>query len=235
MKTLQLVKQILFVSLLASLILLAGCNPADRSTPTQKPYTENIGCLIANDFYAVYFSAYLKPDGDLSKLGEKERTASLKSYCKYIPRVGVVYFTADLIDDDVRNIPVSLRVVEQKLNGEDATQVKNFEDIRVVSEQGAKLYPRGVVQTQVELDKKGYYALYLSIGEVVAEEDVLRIPLIVGADPNAQTTMDIVLAVISIILGIIMFIAIIIIILSPILPIKRWRNSFFSKFGFKEI
>lgn len=231
MNTAWMVRQSLFFSLLISLFLIAACSSEDRSAPVQKPYSESIGCLNANDFYAVYFSAYLKPQGDLSKLGEKERTESLKAYCRYIPRPGVVYFTADLIDDDVRTMPVGIRIAEQKLKGEDETLIDNYEDIRVVAEEEAKLYPRGVVQTQVELDKEGYYALYLSIGEVIAEDDVLRIPLIVGSDPTAHSTMDVVLAIVGVLFGTIMFFATIIIILSPILPLGVWKEKLLSKFS----
>ena len=143
-----------------------------------------VGCLVANDFYAVYFSAYLKPSG--ANL-DKDRKKLFKSYCKDIPMPGTAFFTADLVDRDIRNIPIAISIVEQELTGGDDTKAENFKTIRTIAEIPAKQYPRGVVEAQAELPKEGYYALYLTIGEdVVSEEDKLRIPLHVGVDPDAM-------------------------------------------------
>ena len=212
--------------LFVSIFLLPACSPKDKTAPVQFDYNP-AGCLVTNDFYAVYFSAYIKPEGNLAETKGKDRDNLLRSYCKNIPSTGLIYLTADLVDDDVRETPVSIRLVEQELIGDDEKIAENFRDIRTVSEVESKLYPRGVVQTQVELDKNGYYALYLMIGEgdVIAEEDILKIPFVVGVDPDAVSLWHQVLTIIGVILGALLPITIGLIILSPILPIKEWAQQ----------
>lgn len=212
--------------LFVSFFLLLACSPKDKTAPVQFDYVETVGCLVTNDFYAVYFSAYLKPEGNLAETTGKERDKLLRSYCKNIPEPGVIYFTADLVDDDVRETPVSVRLVEQELIGDDERVAENFRDIRTISEVQSKMYPQGIVETQADLEKNGYYALYLLIGDgkVIAEEDILKIPFVVGVDPDAVSLWHRMLGILGVILGVIIPITIGVIIFSPILPLKEWAQ-----------
>jgi hypothetical protein len=171
------------------MLLLTACtSPGYNDNPSQVMTKATVGCLVANDFYAVYFSAYIKPAGDNAKATVKDKKALFRSYCKDIPTPGTAFFTADLVDRDIRETPISIRVVEQEHTGGDENKAENYKDIRTITEVPAKLYPRGVVEAQAELDKNGYYALYLMIGgeEAISDEDRLRIPLHVGVDPDAK-------------------------------------------------
>jgi hypothetical protein len=49
----------------------------------------------------------------------------------------------------------------------------------------AKLFPRGAVEAQAEVDKNGDYRLYLLIGDAVEEDDRFKIDLQVGVAPSA--------------------------------------------------
>lgn len=189
--------------LLGSTLLLTACtSPGYNDNPSQVQTKATVGCLVANDFYAVYFSAYIKPAGDAKGM-EKDRKALFRSYCKDIPTPGTAFFTADLVDRDIRETPISIRIVEQELTGSDDSKAENYKDIRTLAEIPAKLYPRGVVEAQAELDKNGYYALYLMIGgeEAISDEDRLRIPLHVGVDPDAKPMATRILIGVGITLG----------------------------------
>lgn len=145
-----------------------------------------VGCLVATDFFAVYFSAYIQPTGENTKVQDKK--ALFRSYCKNIPMTGKAYFTADLVGSELRETPIGIRIVEQEFTGGDEAKAENFKDIRTLSEVPAKLYPKGVVEAQAMLDKNGYYAIYLIMGgeDAISEEDKLRIPLHVGVDSEAK-------------------------------------------------
>jgi hypothetical protein len=171
-----------------SSLLLSACQTGYNDNPSQQMTKATVGCLVANDFYAVYFSAYIKPSGtDL----DKDRKKLFKSYCKDIPTPGTAFFTADLVDRDIRTMPIAISIVEQELTGNDDSKAENFKTIRSIAEIPAKQYSRGVVEAQAELPKEGYYALYLTIGEeAVSEEDKLRIPLHVGVDPEAKPVWE---------------------------------------------
>jgi hypothetical protein len=184
-------KSTYFTSLILSLIgslLLTGCeSPGYNDNPSQVMTKATVGCLVATDFFAVYFSAYIKPEGESAKMTAEDKKALFRSYCKDIPTTGTAFFTADLVGSELREMPIGIRIVEQELTGGDETKAENFKDIRTISEVPSKLYPRGVVEAQAKLDKNGYYAIYLMVGgEEASDEDRLRIPMHVGVDPDAK-------------------------------------------------
>ena len=79
-------KKLLVVCLLSSLLVVFGCSKKNITAPVQFDYKETVGCLVTNDWYAIHFSAYIKPDGDLENVSGKARNKLLRSYCKEIPR-----------------------------------------------------------------------------------------------------------------------------------------------------
>ena len=156
---------------------LTGCNASEKlGTPPQIADVNSVGCLIANDFYAVHFSAYLKP-----KEGN-DREALLTPYCQELPSEGKVFFAADLIDRDIRQTPIGIRVIEIKKTGDKPT---DFKEIRELNKVEPKIYSKGVVEAQADLDKKGDYALVLLIGgeDAISDEDKLKITFHVGKSP----------------------------------------------------
>jgi hypothetical protein len=167
---------------------LSACSsPGYNDNPSQTMTKATVGCLVANDFYAVYFSAYLKPSGEAANVKAKDKKALFRSYCKDIPSTGTAYFTADLVGEELRQMPIGIRIVEQEFVGGDETKAESFKDLRTLAEIPAKTYPRGAVEAHVDLDKNGYYAIYLMIGEeAISDEDRLRIPLHIGVDPDAK-------------------------------------------------
>ena len=173
--------------LLISILLISACNnPGYNDNPSQQMTKATVGCLVATDFYAVYFSAYIQPTGDNAKT--KDRKELFRSYCKNIPTTGAAFFTADLVGSELREMPIGIRIVEQELTGSDDSKAENFKDIRTLEEIPAKVYPRGAVEARAQLDKNGYYAIYLLIGgeEAIADDDKIRIPLHVGVDPDEK-------------------------------------------------
>ncbi len=217
----QLVTLIFF-----STFLVFSCSKKDITAPVQFDYTETVGCLVTNDFYAVYFSAYIKPEGNLEDIKGKDRNKLLRSYCKEIPRSGSLYFTADLADEDAREMPIAVRLVKQELIGEDDKKAENFRDISTIFEIPAKLYPQGMVETRIDLNSEGRYALYLMIGEedTLTNENILKIPMNIGVDPDAVSAWQHAFSALGIFLGIVIPVGIGLIILSPILSLHQWAK-----------
>ena len=217
----QLVTLIFF-----STFLVFSCSKKDITAPVQFDYTETVGCLVTNDFYAVYFSAYIKPEGNLEDIKGKDRNKLLRSYCKEIPRSGSLYFTADLADEDAREMPIAVRLVKQELIGEDDKKAENFRDISTIFEIPAKLYPQGMVETRIDLNSEGRYALYLMIGEedTLTNENILNIPMNIGVDPDAVSAWQHAFSALGIFLGIVIPVGMGLIILSPILSLQQWAK-----------
>lgn len=181
-------KNRILITWMLSLLLvlgLAGCDRDKLGTQPQIPDLNSVGCLIANDFYAVHFSVYVKTA--VAPKDASDREALLKPYCQELPVTGKAFFAADLIDRDIRQTPIGIRVVELELTGSDDSKPENFKEVRTITEVPAKMYTKGVVEAQADIAKNGYYALFLLIGgeQAVSDEDKLRIPFHVGGDPDA--------------------------------------------------
>jgi hypothetical protein len=178
-------KNILFFTLLLLLSFLTGCDRDKLGTKPQVPDLNSVGCLITNDFYAVHFSVYVKTT--TAPKDAKDREALLKPYCQELPVTGKAFFSADLIDRDIRQTPIGIRVVELELTGDDETKPESFKEVRTITTVEPKIYSKGVVEAQADIIKNGYYALFLIIGgeEAISDEDKLRIAFHVGGDPDA--------------------------------------------------
>ncbi|MCX7097364.1 MAG: hypothetical protein NTV43_05585 [Methylococcales bacterium] len=172
-------------SLLVFSALFSGCNKEQLGTQPQIPDLNSVGCLITNDFYAVHLSVYVKTTA--GKQDANDRAALLRPFCQELPTPGKVFFAADLIDRDIRKTPIGIRIVELEFIGTDEEKPEDFKELRVLSEVPPKMYTKGVVEAQADIDKNGYYALFLLIGgeEAISDEDKMRIPFHVGGDPDA--------------------------------------------------
>jgi hypothetical protein len=176
------------------LIIIAALSACDKLGLNQNQSNPqgnrpDLDCIIANDFYAVHFSVYIQPV-------QGEQTADPRSafvpYCQKIPRSGKMFFTADLFDRDIRSTPIGIRIVEVEKTAAKAPD--DYREIRTIADIPSKLYPRGAVEAQAEINKDGDYLLILLVGDAVAEDDRFRIPLEVGVDPNALSPQTISLA-----------------------------------------
>lgn len=163
-------------------LLLAGCEQIGLSSKQSNALGNrpDLDCIIANDFYAVHFSSYVQPSANEKPADAK---AAFVPYCQQIPRPGKMFFTADLIDRDIRTTPIGIKLVEVEKTGKPAPD--DVREIRTLTEIPGKLYPRGAVEAQAEIDRNGNYLLYLLIGDAVEEDDRFKIALEVGVDPNA--------------------------------------------------
>ena len=166
------------LNILLCLFFMTGCNNNQDAKKPQLEDVNSVGCLVANDFYAVHFSAYLQPSAEQ----KNDREALLRPYCQEIPSPGKTFFSADLIDRDVRKTPIGIRIVEIDSSASQAPQAANAKELRTLVEVPAQLYPQGVVTAQATIDKIGDYALILIIGgeEALSEDDQLHVPFHVG-------------------------------------------------------
>lgn len=189
---------LLYALLVCAALMTACTNPGYNNNPSQQITTPRAGCPVASDFLAVYFSVRVQPSAEYQD--PRITKEVFRPYCEEIPTPGKIFLTADLVGDELKRIPIGIRVVEQEFNGDDASRSGNFKDLRIISEVLAKPYPKGVIESDFELDKNGYYAIYLiRSGEGgVSEQDRLRIPLHVGPVAGANSLIPQALAIFGI-------------------------------------
>lgn len=167
------------------LLLLSGCEQLKLGSNTSNALGNrpDLDCLIANDFYAVHFSSYVQPTAEELRANPK---ASFVPFCQQIPRTGKLFFTADLIDRDIRTTPIGIKLVEIEKTGQ--PKPNDTRELRTLVEIAPKLFPRGAVEAQAEVNQKGDYRLYLMIGEALEEDDQFKIDLQVGVEPKGDLT-----------------------------------------------
>jgi hypothetical protein len=166
-----------FSAALAAVLLWAGtadaAAPRDPFNGRQSYSGSSMTCLVANDFYAVHFSA-LQED---RKAGER---TDFEKYCQDVPKIGKVYLSIDLLDRDTRTTPIALTVVEEEISPDGKPpEVKS-----TLAETPAKIYKNGTADTHVDITHPGHYALIATIGDgPIMDDDRLRIPFSVGLPP----------------------------------------------------
>lgn len=148
------------------LLLLATGNCRAASAPVgQADDTRKLDCLITNDFYAVHLTTYQIP----AEVSNDAVKGGLKPYCQELPNAGRTYITLDLLDRDVRDVPMTVRVQQERDDGPPL----------ILSELPRRAYPAGVVEAVADLPGPGRYRVVLEMGETKASEDRITIPMTV--------------------------------------------------------
>lgn len=189
-------------ALMACAAVMSACtSPGYNDNPSQQITNARVGCPAATDFFAVYFTLHLQPFNE----GQDTRIAKelFRSYCHDLPVPGRVFFTADLVGVEARKVPIGIRVVERQFDGDEEGDAENSGDLRTLLEVPPKTYPKGVIESDFELDRNGYYAVYLIRGgkDAASEESRLKIPIHVGVESGAKAVVTRILTLLGIASG----------------------------------
>jgi hypothetical protein len=187
-KVMKKLSQSVFFLIVAALFCIsyAWAQGENRVQPPEL----GIPCVTKDKGYIVHFTAYQRTE----KGKEEKPGLEFQRFCHDLPVLGVTYITVDLVDQYTRSRPVALRIVEATPGEEPGT----IAETRTLVEIPEKKYRAGLVETQVEFDKRGLYAAVLTIG---GEE--VNIPLRVGMEEE----MSLVRRALPIILGILILVA----------------------------
>lgn len=150
------IKAPIFFAVVAALLLVFM--PVAASAHGGLSMDEDI-CRLRLGVYAMHFSGY-QP----SLSGSKE-------FCEDIPKTGQVIVSMDMIDDALRNLPISVRIVRDTGNESQLEQ-----DTVLFLE--PKIYPNGSVSFEHNFENSGKF-----VGLVTAGTDgeyVSRFPFSVG-------------------------------------------------------
>lgn len=142
---------------------------AQEEAPVQAPEI-GIPCVTKDKGYMVHFTAYQNAEVEKE---EGERKLEFERFCQDLPVTGTTFITIDLMDRYTRSRPVALRVVEAASGGEQG----KVAETRVLMELPERNYRTGMIETQVEFDKRGLYAAILTI-----EGEEINIPIRVGIE-----------------------------------------------------
>lgn len=166
-----------FIAILAMAMTQPALAAGESKNARQAYSSSNMTCLVGNDFYAVNFTA-------IQEGRQQGERSDFTKYCQIIPAVGKTYLSIDLLDRDIRKIPVALRVVREEFNEEDG---RPPQELGTLAEIPAKLYNNGTADIAADIKQPGHYALIATIGnDAVSEDDRLRIPFTVAVEGAAK-------------------------------------------------
>lgn len=148
--------------------------PLGVGRKTASGTVEMYGCLQANDYYIVNFSAY--------PVAATKTQKPLVAECVNISATGATVIAVDLLDRDLRHKKIALKVIGV--------------DGQVFHETPFDVPKQGVASAQVNLAKAGSYEVVLYVEDTDLKVDkninALHIPVTVavpGAEPAARNTM----------------------------------------------
>ncbi|ADJ29782.1 hypothetical protein [Nitrosococcus watsonii] len=148
---------------------------AQEENPVQEPML-GIPCVTKAKGYVVHFTAYQRAEKG-GKEEEGKKKLEFERFCHNLPITGTTLITIDLVDHYTRSRPVALRIVETASGEEQGTVTET----RTLVELPEKNYRAGLLETQVDFNKRGVYAAVLTIG---GEE--ISIPIRVGIKEEAS-------------------------------------------------
>ena len=127
-------------------------------------------CIHSSDFYIVRFSAYYDPGQQASDVDYLQR------FCQAVPDTGPLIVVIDLMDKDVRDMPVKVKFV--KLNENRA----KGEYTSTIYESPYTKPTTGFIKNKVRFLNAGDYAAYVEIGEKSSlDYDVVVIPFTISS------------------------------------------------------
>lgn len=159
---------------------VAATTPRDASSGRTMYSGASMSCLVANDFYAVHFTA-------IQEGRQKGERSDFEKYCQEVPQPGKTYLTLDLFDRDARTIPIKLRVIEEEWTDDGQLPKEKA----TLAETPSKIYKNGIAEIQANISAAGHYAVIATFGEegdFVSEDDRLRVPFSVGLVSPAKAT-----------------------------------------------
>jgi hypothetical protein len=161
--------------------------------PQQQQDWGPISCVVSNDGYHVHFAAYARASPEDGMPGEAEPA----QFCQDLPATGPTHLTLDLMNLEARTRSVALRVVREGDDDDPDDEPEASVPRSPLLDVPSKIYPTGVVEADVGLDKPGEYAVLVDF-ENGARRGQVRIPLRVGQSEGSPMLIG---ALISVLLA----------------------------------
>lgn len=124
-------------------------------------------CSQQKGHYLVHLTTYQQKNtaADIRKLqevGSVQFKEEFQSYCGGVPKTGKLWMAFDLYNDELRTLPVSIRIVEAEGAGHQHTGGEGGHDHAIVS-LPQTVYPDGTARVDIEILKAGHYVAILEL------------------------------------------------------------------------
>ena len=146
--------------LLSATLFAAGEAVAHGGLAMEKDY-----CKLRVGPHVMHFTGYQPGDG------------YRKEFCEDIPSTGATIIILDFIDDALRDLPVSVRIMRD-IGSDDLESA-------TVYQVPPKIYPMGTFSFNYEFQEPGNYVGLVAVGER-NQKEIGRFPFSVGAPPYSR-------------------------------------------------
>lgn len=127
-------------------------------------------CTAQKGHYTVHFTAYQETVGVgmiplMHEIGSEKVKEEFQSYCEGVPKTGKLSMAFDLYHEELREFPISLRIVEAEKGGHEHTAGLESHDHTIVSVPPT-VYRDGTARVDTEIPKAGRYIAILKLEQV---------------------------------------------------------------------
>jgi hypothetical protein len=125
-------------------------------------------CTAVKGHYTVHFTAYQELVGAgmvplLHEVGSVEVKKEFQSYCEGVPKAGKLSVAFDLYNEEMRVLPISVRIVEAVEAHEDKG---GSEHSHAIFSRPPAVYGDGTVRVDTEIPKAGHYIALMTLEKV---------------------------------------------------------------------
>lgn len=127
-------------------------------------------CSQEKGHYTVHMTTYQQKRAaseilKLQEVGSVQFKEEFQSYCQGVPKPGKLWMAFDLYNEELRTLPISVRIVEAEAGGHEHTAGEGGHDHAIVSLPPA-IYRDGTVRVNAEIPQAGHYVAILQLEKV---------------------------------------------------------------------
>ncbi len=153
----------------ATLLLVAWTSQARaHGGESMSGMDEADACVLKKGHYTVHFTAYQQQYGAseigmLHEVGSEKVKKEFKSYCEGIPKTGKLSIAFDLFNEEMRALPISVRIVEAPAGHEDKGSSQHSHDILSLP---PTVYRDGSIRLDADIPTAGQYMAIMKLESV---------------------------------------------------------------------
>ncbi len=128
-------------------------------------------CVQKKGHYSIHFSAYQQQYGEsaigmLQEVGSEKLKREFQSYCEGLPKTGKMAITFDLLNEEMRELPISVQIVAA-----DEDRSKGHEDgdsahSHAIVSLPPTVYRDGLIRLTADIPTAGHYKAIMKLEEV---------------------------------------------------------------------
>ncbi len=128
-------------------------------------------CVQKKGHYSVHFSAYQQKYGEsaigmLQEVGSARLKQEFQSYCEGVPKTGKMAITFDLLNEEMRELPISIQIVEAGEESGKGHEEGHGAHSHTIASLPPTVYRDGSIRLTADISTPGHYKVIMKLEEV---------------------------------------------------------------------